>query len=643
MEAVSEKPADNSVNSSLDNITAATTPSEQREQQKQREQQEQQEQQEQSEQPPGTSTKRKPALAFPTGYLNALRNHVRGKATNGKRRDKSAAQENAPVNEKVVVEERRPDEENEATRTEERAGTNEENEDEVEVQYLTGIVLLFLVVALCLVTFMVGLDQMIIATAIPKITTQFHSLEDVGWYGSAYLLTTTSLQPTYGKIYSFFNVKFSFVFAMFVFELGSVICAVAPNSNALIVGRAIAGVGAAGLYSGGMTIIGYSVPLRRRAIYLASLASMFGIASIVGPVLGGAFTDKLTWRWCFWINLPFGGLAIATVVFFFKNPTRRNSDKTLKQKMKEMDLLGAFFLISAIVCLLLALQWGGITYPWHDSKVFGCLIGFGLLIIVFIVLQLRAGEHATIPPRIIGQRTVTASALTLVFLAMGIYTHVYYLPFYFQAVKGVDAEQSGIRCVAYLVSNTIAAVINGAGVTVVGYYAPFVWVGTAVFAVGAGLLHMLKVNSPHNIWIGYQIVAGVGSGAAIQLPFIAVQVVLKPKDMPTGNAIAIFFNSLGGAIAISIAENIFTNTLIKKLELYVPSVNPEVVINAGATHLTDVVTPAQLPGTILSYDIAVTTAFILPIATACLAFFSSLLFEWKSVKGANLMGAGGGG
>jgi len=494
MEA-SEKPADSSAEPSLDHITAEPTPPEIQ---------------------PEPSAKRIPSRISPVDYLNSLRDRTRGTAASGKRKS-SAVEANVPVSEKAVVEEQSADRQDEVARTEEGADAvaADEGEDEVEVQHLTGIILLFFVVALCLVTFMVGLDQMIIATAIPKITTQFHSLEDVGWYGSAYLLTTTSLQPTYGKVYSFFNVKYTFVFAMFVFELGSVICAVAPNSKALIVGRAIAGTGAAGLYSGGMTMIGYAVPLAKRAIYLASLASMFGIASIVGPLLGGAFTDKLTWRWCFWINLPFGALAIATVVFFFKNPSRRHTNKTFKQRVKEMDIPGAFFLISAIVCLLLALQWGGIEYPWHDSKVFGCLIGFGLLIIIFITLQLRAGEHATIPPRIIGQRTVTAAALTLSFLAMGIYTHVYYLPFYFQAVKGVDAEQSGIRCVPYLISNTIAAIINGAGVTVVGYYAPFVWGGTAVFAVGAGLLHLLKVNSSFHLlpskWFSVQRICQPGT------------------------------------------------------------------------------------------------------------------------------------
>ena len=138
----------------------------------------------------------------------------------------------------------------------------------------------------------------IIATAIPRITTVFNSLDDVGWYGSSYLLTTTSLQPSFGKVYTYFNVKWTYLTALCIFELGSIICAAATSSKMLIVGRAVAGAGAAALFSGGMNIVGYCVPLRRRAMYIASLSSMFGIASVVGPILGGALTDKASWRWC---------------------------------------------------------------------------------------------------------------------------------------------------------------------------------------------------------------------------------------------------------------------------------------------------------------------------------------------------------
>lgn len=176
---------------------------------------------------------------------------------------------------------------------------NEEGTEEVEdeSEYLSGLKLWLLSLGLCLTTFVIALDNTIIATAIPKITTVFNSLEDVGWYGSSYLLTTCSLQPSFGKIYTYFDVKYTYLLALAIFEVGSIICAAATSSNMFIIGRAIAGVGAAALFQGGMTIIGYSVPLRKRAIYIAALSSMFGIASVVGPILGGAFTDNVSWRW----------------------------------------------------------------------------------------------------------------------------------------------------------------------------------------------------------------------------------------------------------------------------------------------------------------------------------------------------------
>ena len=187
----------------------------------------------------------------------------------------------------------------------EKTGAGAETDAEDESKYPSGFALIILTVGLFLATFVVALDNTIIATAIPKITADFDSLGDVGWYGSSYLLTTTSLQPSFGKVYTYFDVKWTYLFALIIFEVGSIVCATAPNSVALIIGRAVAGVGASALFSGGMTIIGYSVPLRKRALYIAILSSTFGIASVVGPLLGGVFTDsaKLTWRFCFWINL----------------------------------------------------------------------------------------------------------------------------------------------------------------------------------------------------------------------------------------------------------------------------------------------------------------------------------------------------
>ena len=267
---------------------------------------------------------------------------------------------------------------------------DEQNDDS---KYPGGGKLAVLTFGLCMATFVVALDNTIIATAIPKITTVFDSLNDVGWYGSSYLLTTTSLQPSFGKVYTYFNIKWTYLSALLIFELGSIICAAAKNSVMLIVGRSIAGAGAAALFSGGMTIVGYSVALRKRALYISLLSSMFGISSVVGPLLGGVLTDKASWRWCFWINLPFGGVALFTVFFFFKNPERPHTGMTFREKISQIDLGGAFLLICGIVCLLLALQWGGTTYPWHDSKIWGCILGFGLIIACFIALQFKLGPR----------------------------------------------------------------------------------------------------------------------------------------------------------------------------------------------------------------------------------------------------------
>lgn len=161
-----------------------------------------------------------------------------------------------------------------------------EPDEDDESKYMEGSKLYLLTFGLFLATFVVALDNTIISTAIPRITTVFNSLDDVGWYGSSYLLTTTSLQPSFGKIYTFFSVKWTYIAALLIFELGSVVCGAAVNSTMLIVGRAVAGIGASALFSGGMTIVAYSVPLRKRPIYIGLLSSTFGIASVVGPLLG---------------------------------------------------------------------------------------------------------------------------------------------------------------------------------------------------------------------------------------------------------------------------------------------------------------------------------------------------------------------
>lgn len=275
---------------------------------------------------------------------------------------------------------------------------------------------------------------------------------------------------------------------------------------------------------------------------------------------------------------------------------------------------------------------GGTTYPWRHPKVFGSLLAFSLLTVVFIAQQFRRGERATIPPRILRQKTVFWSCLYSCFLSMGTFTHIYYLPFYFQAVKGTSAEESGIRTIPYLASNILASIVIGGGITVVGVFKPFMVVGAAIFTIGSGLIYTLQADSTAGKWIGYQILSGFGAEAGIQIPFLAVQAVLHNSDMPTGIAIATFFNSLGGAVSISVAQNLFYNGLRTNIPKYAPEVPAEAVISTGPSYLRKLVSPESLPKVREAYMEALRDSFALAIATGIIGTICASMVEWRSIN-----------
>ncbi|KAE8445029.1 hypothetical protein EG329_014035 [Mollisiaceae sp. DMI_Dod_QoI] len=509
------------------------------------------------------------------------------------------------------------------------------------VEYPTGVKLGLISLALCLSVFLMALDNTIIATAIPKITDQFHSLPDVGWYGSAYLLTTASFQLLFGKFYTFFSIKYVYLIAIGIFELGSLICGAAPNSIALILGRAIAGLGSAGIFSGALIIVAYSVPLVKRPMYSGFIGGMYGIASVAGPLLGGVFTDKATWRWCFYINLPIGAITMVVIAIFFKAPERAAvADLGFKARVKEFDLYGTAVFIPAIISLLLALQWGGTKYDWSSWRIILLFVVFGILIITFIAIQFWKKEVATIPPQIMKKRSMWSAALFSFCMGSFFLLLVYFLPIWFQAVKGASAVKSGIMNLPMILTLVTVSILSGVGVTVLGYYAPLMIVSSILAAIGAGLLSTLTPASDHSRWIGYQALVGIGIGLGMQQPLIAVQTVLDISQVPIGTSIIIFVQTLGGALFVSIGQNAFSNKLVQGLAEYAPSIDPKIVLSIGATNLQSTVQKSLLPGVILAYNNALTHAFLVAAIMATFTIVGAAAIEWKSVKGKKIeMGA----
>jgi MFS family permease len=229
------------------------------------------------------------------------------------------------------------------------------------------------------------------------------------------------------------------------------------------------------------------------------------------------FTDHITWRWCFYINLPIGAVTIIGVALFLKNPERLENNKTIKERVKHLDYYGALLLIPAVVCLLLALQWGGTQYAWNSATIIGLFCGFGAIIPIFVYVQLKLGERATIPIRVFTQRTVFFSSMFSFFVGSSFLIAIFYLPLYFQAVKGVSATKSGIDTLPLLLSVVLSSMAGGILVTVLGYFTPFMIGGMAIFTIGVGLLSTLAVDTSFGKWFGYQVVAGAGLGVCLQV------------------------------------------------------------------------------------------------------------------------------
>ncbi|EFQ36588.1 major facilitator superfamily transporter [Colletotrichum graminicola] len=506
-------------------------------------------------------------------------------------------------------------------------------EDARHAEYPGGMKLALIVAAACFSVFLMALDNCIIATAIPRITDEFNSLNDVGWYGSACLLTTASVQLLFGKLYSFYSIKRIYLGTIGVFEIGSLVCGIAPNSITLILGRAVVGLGSAGIYAGALIILAHSVPLEKRPIYTGVVSSMWGISSVVGPLLGGFFTDNLTWRWCFYINLPVGAATVLVIILFFPDPVRIIPRETWRTRLAQMDPLGNLLFMPSVVCLLLALHWGGIVCPWSSARIISLLLAFCMGMLAFLYLQYHGQENATIPPRIFKKRTVWSSSLFSFNLGAAFLLSVYYLPIWFQSVQGVSAVNSGVRNLPMLVGNLIFSLVAGSAVTHWGYYTPFMLLSSVFMSIGYGLITTFSPETPSVMWIGYQIIAGVGVGVGMQQPLIAVQVVLDMADVATGTAIVIFAQQIGGAIFIAIGQTVFTNKLVERLPLHVPTLDPHSVVATGVTAIRKTVDAELLPAIAHAYSDALVQTFLVSTVAATATIVGAGFVEWKSVKG----------
>ncbi|CAK1362396.1 unnamed protein product [Cercospora beticola] len=503
-----------------------------------------------------------------------------------------------------------------------------------EPEYLRGTKLWLTAISLALCIFFAALDGTIVSTAIPQITSDFDSLADVGWYGSSFYLTTAAFQTVWGRLYKFFWLKSMFLLAIAIFELGSLICAVAPNSAAFIVGRAIAGVGASGLQSGVYTIPAFSVSAQWRPVFLAGMGVFYAVAACVGPLVGGAFTTGVTWRWCFWINLPLGAVTGGIILLLYKTPEQAAPPKMpVTQKLRQLNPLGVVLIIGAVTCYLLAVQYGGQSRPWGSSVVIGLLVGFVLVAALFVAEELWMSERALFQPRLFKFRAVTIGCPFL-FFSSGVYSILlYYIPIYFQAVRGVSAASSGVRLLPFVLAMSISLIISGGILRKFGYYKPNLILGPLLASIGTGLIYTWSPDTSAGKWIGYQILVAIGMGITLQAPLLATQASVDKADTAPATSMVVFFQGLGGAIWVSAANCIFANELTKYLRRMAPSINTAQILSLdGASSLADSYTGSELQVVQDAYMHGLRCAYAIAIGCAGICCVLGCMAEWKKIN-----------
>ena len=481
--------------------------------------------------------------------------------------------------------------------------------------------------ALALGLLLAALDQTIVSTALPTIVSDLGGIDHLSWVVTAYLLASTAATPLWGKLGDMYGRKRLFQTVIVLFLIGSALCGVAQSMGELIAFRALQGLGGGGLIALSMAIVGDIVPPRDRGRYQGVFGAVFGASSVLGPLLGGVFTEQLSWRWVFYVNLPIGVVALAVIAAVLHVPVRRTDHR--------VDYAGMAAIAAAATCLVLVTSLGGSTWAWGSVQIVALAVVGVALVGLFVLIERRAAEPV-LPPRLFRVRTFTVCSAISFIIGFAMFGALTYLPTFLQVVHGYSPTLSGVHMIPLVVGLLISSTGSGQIVSRTGRYKVFPIVGTAVTAGGLLLLHQLGVTTPTWVMSLYFLVFGLGLGLVMQVLVLAVQNAVPYEDLGSATSGATFFRSIGASFGVSVFGTIFTHQLTGKLADALRGVPLPHGFNPGQLQ-ADPTAIGRLPAVIKdpvrhAYSDSITTVFLYAVPVAAAGFVLSWLLKEQPLR-----------
>ncbi|EPE10580.1 mfs transporter [Ophiostoma piceae UAMH 11346] len=458
--------------------------------------------------------------------------------------------------------------------------------------------------------------------------------------------------------------KSTFITFLFIFELGNLVAGLAVSSVMVIVGRAITGIGASGILTGVTAIITTIRPLEKRPMLIGIIMGGVAMGQVGGPLIGGALA-QISWRWVFYINLPFGGIVMLLFLFVIRLPASPKQQKqleamaahaanydpttvpsnlfkpTIRQKLAfykaqlaRIDFPGFVCFAAGCALFLMGLEWGGTQYAWDSATVIGLLVGGSVLFVIFGAWSVHLGDRALIPPRLLRYGRINVfCGVTALTQAASVFVLMAYLPIWFQGIKGATPIMSGVMLLPTIIAQLAASILCGFLVQKTGYYLPEILVGNSLVSIASGLFTTFTPSTSTGQWIGFQILGGVGRGFVMQLLITVIQANVAAADIPLGVSYVMFCQYFGGAVFICAARTVLTSTIGAELLKYAPNVDADLVVATGITELRKVIPAGDIDGVLKAYNAAlVNVAKYLQLALSGTALVSSSFLGWRDIR-----------